>query len=106
MRIIKQLTAAVWLIALLAALPAYAQAETRALLIACTDFASQPDLGSAISGNIHMIGSTLISSDIKPGALSIEDGTLGTQEALRTAVLDTFFGGEPDRLTLDLLRTR
>ena len=99
-RIIKQLTAVIWLIALLAALPAYAQAETRALLIACTDFASQPDLGSAISGNIHMIGSTLISSDIKPGALSIEDGTLGTQQALRTAVLDTFSSAAEDDLSI------
>ena len=27
--------------------------ETRALLAACSDFVTQPDLGAAISGNLH-----------------------------------------------------
>lgn len=100
MRILKRLITAVWLSAWMAVLPFSALAETRALLVACSDFASQPDLGSAISGNIHMIGSALISSDMAPGALSIEDGTLGTPDELRTAVLSTFSGADEDDLSI------
>ena len=100
MRILKRLITAVWLSAWMAVLPASALAETRALLVACSDFASQPDLGSAISGNIHMIGSALISSDMAPGALSIEDGTLGTPDELRAAVLSTFSGADEDDLSI------
>ena len=100
MRILKRLITAVWLSAWMAVLPFSALAETRALLVACSDFASQPDLGSAISGNIHMIGSALISSDMAPGALSIEDGTLGTPDELRAAVLSTFSGADEDDLSI------
>lgn len=86
---IKSLFAALIAMAL-AVLPACAQAATRALLIACSDFVTHPDLGNAVSGNIHMIGSALISSDMPLGAISIEDGTIGTPDALRTAVCDAF----------------
>ena len=86
----KRLYAALLLAAALFALPVGALASARALLVACSDFASQPDLGSAVSGNIHMIASALISSDMKPGDLSIEDGTIGTPDELRAAVLDAF----------------
>lgn len=86
----KRLYAALLLAAALFALPSGALAAARALLVACSDFASQPDLGSAVSGNIHMIASALISSDMKPGDLSIEDGTIGTPDELRAAVLDAF----------------
>ena len=49
---------------MLLSFPLLARADTRALLIACSDFVSQPDLGNAISGNLHMIGSALISADM------------------------------------------
>ena len=54
----KRLYAALLLAAALFALPSGALAAARALLVACSDFASQPDLGSAVSGNIHMIASS------------------------------------------------
>lgn len=102
--IVRSLCAALVMLAL-SALPAAAQAATRALLVACSDFVTQPDLGNAVSGNIHMVGSALISSDMKPGDLSIEDGTIGSLEALRTAVNDTFFGATEEDLSILYLCT-
>ena len=67
-----------------------ALADTRALLVACSDFVSQMDLGAAISGNLHMIGSAFLSAGVGLGSLSIEDGTIGTQEALSAALHDAF----------------
>lgn len=86
-------------------LPSSALAATRALLVACSDFVSQPDLGSAISGNLHMIGSALISTDMHPGDLSIEDGTIGTSEALKLAIDDTFSEAAEDDLSILYLCT-
>lgn len=78
-----------------------ALAETRALLIACSDFVSQMDLGAEISGNLHMIGSAFLSAGVSLGSLSIEDGTIGTQEALRFALHDAF--DEADEGDLSIL---
>jgi len=79
--------------------------ETRALLVACSDFITQPDLGSAISGNLHMIGSAFISADIHPGNLSIEDGTIGTAAALESAVQNAFSASDEDDLSILYLCT-
>lgn len=74
---------------------------TRALLVACSDFITQEDLGASTSGNLHMVGSALISADIGLGNLSIEDGTIGTAKALGAAVTDAF--GEADEDDLSIL---
>ncbi len=75
--------------------------ETRALLIACSDFISQPDLGSAISGNLHMIGSALLGADPALSGLSIEDGTIGNVDELRAAIDHAF--GHADEKDLSIL---
>ena len=77
-----------------------ALSETRALLVACSDFLTQPDLGSSISGNLHMIGSALISADVHSGFLSIEDGTIGSCEALAQAAHHTFAESDEDDLSI------
>jgi len=84
---------------------AAAEGQTHALLIACSDFISQPDLGAAISGNLHMVGSALISSDIPLGSLSIEDGTIGTADALESAVSDAFSDSTEEDLSILYLCT-
>lgn len=97
-----------WLIMLmlfLSSVPALAQAKTRALLVACSEFVTQPDLGSAISGNLHMIGSALISANLRLNDLSIEDGTIGTQQQLKTAVDDAFTGADENDLSILYLCT-
>lgn len=85
--------------------PLLARAETRALLVACSDFTSQPDLGTAISGNLHMVGSALISADVGLGNLSIEDGTIGTVEALDAALTGAFAEADEDDLSILYLCT-
>lgn len=87
------------------AMPAKAQdgSVTRALLVACSDFITQEDLGAAISGNLHMIGSALISADV--GHLSIEDGTIGTVDALGAAISDAFSEADEDDLSIFYLCT-
>ena len=82
-------------------LPSCALASTRALLIACSEFSSQPDLGTASSGNLHRIGSALIGANPRLAVLSIEDGTIGTREALADAVTDAL--GEADENDLSIL---
>ncbi len=84
-------------------LPACAQ--TRALLIACSDFITQPDLGSAISGNLHMIASALLGADPALEGLSIEDGTIGTPEALSLAIDGAFSQASEDDLSILYLCT-
>ncbi|MBQ2948244.1 MAG: CHAT domain-containing protein [Clostridia bacterium] len=86
-------------------IPSGACAAARALLVACSDFSTEPDLGAAISGNLHMIGSALISADIHAGGLSIEDGTIGTQEALKAAIDDAFSDSAEDDLSILYLCT-
>lgn len=86
---------------LLLSLSLPALADTRALLVACSDFVSQMDLGAEISGNLHMIGSAFLSAGVSLGSLSIEDGTIGTQEALRFALHDAF--DEADEGDLSIL---
>ncbi|MGN0995646.1 MAG: hypothetical protein ACI4PG_01935, partial [Candidatus Ventricola sp.] len=94
------------LIALLLFLaPACAHAQTRALLVACSDFLTQPDLGSAISGNLHLIGSALVSADVSLGDLSIEDGTIGSVQALGDAIDDAFAGADENDLSILYLCT-
>jgi len=92
------------LLLLACGVPAKAQeTETRALLVACSDFITQEDLGAAISGNLHMIGSALISAGV--GHLSIEDGTIGTVPALGEAISNTFFDADEDDLSVFYLCT-
>jgi len=78
---------------------------TRALLVACSDFQTQEDLGAAISGNLHMIGSALLSANIGVGNLSIEDGTIGTADALGAAITDAFSQADEDDLSILYLCT-
>ncbi|MBQ7786021.1 MAG: hypothetical protein IJ381_07745 [Clostridia bacterium] len=96
----KKTCSVVFLLIVLLFFSSAALAETRALLIACSDFISQPDLGNSISGNLHMIGSALISADIPLGNLSIEDGTIGTFSAFESAVSDAFSDSQEDDLSL------
>lgn len=100
----------IWMLfALMLALSSGACAQqsrtTRALLVACSDFVTQDDLGAATSGNLHMVGSALLSADIGPGNLSIEDGTLGTPEALGAAIADAFSPADEDDLSILYLCT-
>ena len=77
-------------------LPALASADTRALLVACTDFVTQPNLGNTASGNLQMIGSALLGVQPRLAGLSVEDGTIGTEEALGAAIANAF-GGATER---------
>ena len=74
------------LLVLLVLLPASSLAATRALLVACSSFLSQPELGNAVSGNLQMIGSALLGAHPRLASLSIEDGTVGSPKALGTAI--------------------
>lgn len=105
MRSIIRLIPAFILMAALFCAPALAQGSTRALLVACSDFVSQVDLGSASSGNLHMIASALISADVSPGDLFIEDGTIGTIEALNNAIDSAFSDSAEDDLSILYLCT-
>ncbi len=78
---------------------------TRALLVACSDFVTQEDLGAATSGNLHMVGSALISANIGLGNLSIEDGTIGTVDALDAAITDAFSQASENDLSIFYLCT-
>ena len=90
---------------LLTAISAVSLAQTRALLVACSEFTSQPDLGTASSGNLHLIGSALIGAQPRLGVLSFEDGTIGTAEALGAAIDDAFEGATEDDLSILYLCT-
>lgn len=86
-------------------LPSVSLADTRALLIACSDFVTQPDLGSAISGNIQMIASALLGVTPRLAGLSIEDGTIGTADALGAAIAASFSEADEDDLSILYLCT-
>ena len=105
MRSIIRTLFALTLAIMLSSAPALAQGRTRALLAACSDFVSQVDLGSASSGNLHMIASALISADVAPGDLSIEDGTIGTIDALDAAIGHAFSESDEDDLSILYLCT-
>ncbi|MBE5799861.1 MAG: CHAT domain-containing protein [Clostridiales bacterium] len=85
--------------------PSVALGTTRALLVACSDFVTQEDLGAATSGNLHMVGSALISADIGLGNLHIEDGTIGTIDAFRAAIDDAFSHASEEDLSILYLCT-
>ena len=70
--------------------------ETRALLTACHDFLSQPPLGNAVSGNLQLLATALLSSDIPIGNVYIEDGTIDSPDALRAAMHYAFNGSTDD----------
>ncbi|MBR4039145.1 MAG: CHAT domain-containing protein [Clostridia bacterium] len=104
MQIISRISALFIMLMLLCA-PSLAESTTRALLVACSDFETQDDLGAATSGNLHMVGSALISASIALGNLSIEDGTIGTADALGHAVTDAFCDADEDDLSILYLCT-
>lgn len=79
--------------------------QTRALLVACSDFVTQPDLGSAISGNLHMIASALLGASPSLSGLSIEDGTIASPEALHSAVALSFEDAKEEDLSILYLCT-
>ena len=93
------------LLAMLLLLPALSLADTRALLVACSSFLTQPELGNAVSGNLQMIGSTLLGAQPRLSALSIEDGTIGTPQALEAAIDDAFSGATEEDLSILYLCT-
>ena len=93
------------LLVLLVLLPASSLAATRALLVACSSFLSQPELGNAVSGNLQMIGSALLGAHPRLASLSIEDGTVGTPQALGTAISDAFSAAAEDDLSILYLCT-
>lgn len=86
-------------------LPSVSLADTRALLVACSDFVTQPDLGSAISGNVQMIASALLGVSPRLAGLSIEDGTIGTGEALHASIAEAFGEAAEDDLSILYLCT-
>ena len=90
---------------LLVLFPAFSLASTRALLIACSNFVSQPDLGNAVSGNLQMLGSVWLGAQPRLAGLSIEDGTIGTQEALDAAIHDAFDAATEEDLSILYLCT-
>lgn len=85
--------------------PSVSVAQTRALLVACSEFVTQHDLGNAISGNLHMIGSALLNANIGASDLSIEDGTIATREHLADAIDEAFTGSDEDDLSILYLCT-
>lgn len=85
--------------------PVLGLCQTRALLVACTEFVTQPNLGNSISGNLHMIGSAFLGSGVRSESLSIEDGTIGTVEALSAAIQDAFSMASEDDLSILYLCT-
>ena len=93
------------LLVLLVLLPASSLAATRALLVACSSFLSQPELGNAVSGNLQMIGSALLGAHPRLASLSIEDGTVGSPQALGTAISDAFSAAAEDDLSILYLCT-
>lgn len=86
-------------------LPVISLADTRALLVACSDFITHDDLGSAISGNLHMVGSAFLSVSPRLSGLSIEDGTIGTPDALSEAVHSAFDPADEDDFSILYLCT-
>ena len=92
-------------LALSLCLPSVSRADVRALLIACSDFVTQPDLGSVISGNVQMIASALLGVSPRIAGLSIEDGTIGTGDALDASISDAFGDADEDDLSILYLCT-
>ena len=76
-----------------------------ALLVACHDFLTLPDLGNSVSGTLHIVGSALVGAGLNVGNLSIEDGTVGTVEHLQAAVEDAFDGANETDLSILYLCT-
>lgn len=90
---------------ILVSAPALGLCRTRALLVACKEFVSQPDLGSAISGNLHMIGSALVGAGLRGTDLSVEDGTIGSVGALEASMEDAFSAASEEDLSILYLCT-
>lgn len=100
----KMLLTALMLL-MLACAPSAAPAQTRALLVACSEFTSQPDLGNASSGNLHLLGSALVGADPRLAVLSFEDGTIGTAQALGAAIDAAFADAAESDLSILYLCT-
>ncbi len=79
--------------------------ESRALLVACSRFTSQPDLGKAGSGNLQLLSSALMNAGFSSGTLYVEDGTVGTVEALEECLLRAFGDAEDSDLSILYLCT-
>lgn len=100
----KMLLTALMLL-MLACAPSAAPAQTRALLVACSEFTSKPDLGNASSGNLHLLGSALVGADPRLAVLSFEDGTIGTAQALGAAIDAAFADAAESDLSILYLCT-
>ena len=82
-----------------------AKSETRVLLAACREFASMPDLGESVSGNLSLFRITFLNSGIQEEDLHVEDGTLGSVSALKTSIENTFSQAAEDDLSIIYLCT-
>lgn len=94
---------ALFLFAVLVLLPMSGLCSTRALLVACREFITMPSLSHSVSGNLHMIGSAFLGSGLEN--VSVEDGTIGTPQALEASILDTFSAASEEDLSILYLCT-
>lgn len=97
------------LLSLLAmACPAHARAQEgllRALFVACENFLSQPSMSPSSSNNVAIVSRAFSAGASMPDSLFIEDGTIATLDALRSAVQAAFDGATESDVSLFYLST-
>lgn len=97
------------LLSLLAiACPAHARAQDgvlRALFVACEDFLSQPSMSPSSSNNVAIVSRAFSAGASMPDSLFIEDGTIATLDALRSAVHSAYAGATESDVSLFYLST-
>lgn len=100
---------AVMVLSVLAAVcPARARAQEsklRALFVACENFLSQPSMSPSSSNNVAIVSRAFASGASMPETLFIEDGTIATLDALRSAVHQAYDGADEDDVSLFYLST-
>ncbi len=94
---------ALFLFAVLVLLPVSGFCSTRALLVACREFITMPSLSHSVSGNLHMMGSAFLGSGLE--TVSVEDGTIGTPQALEHSIQETFASASEKDLSILYLCT-
>ena len=93
---------------LIMAFPAQAWAQegaVRALFVACEDFLSQPSMSPSSSNNVAIVSRAFSAGASMPDSLFIEDGTIATLDALRSAVHAAFAGATESDVSLFYLST-
>ncbi|MBQ8094364.1 MAG: hypothetical protein IJ242_12435 [Clostridia bacterium] len=74
--------------------------ENRILLIACREFETLPSLGESASANLNLLRSTFLNAGIENTGISVEDGTLGSIEALQASIDVAFSSAKEDDLSI------